>query len=166
MASTKRTWLWVILGIVGTLFLLVVILIGGAIYEFRTHVKTQVVESAVAEQEFTRQREKFNGQEPLIEYTGDDRGTDKANVHRPPATDRRVPINALHVLIYDLNQGNLVRVNIPGWLLRMMPNGRYSGFDDEAFTRNRITLEDLERHGPGLILQGRNRDTRILIWSE
>ena len=88
-------------------------------------------------------------------------------MHRPSPTAPRVPINTLRVLVYDLNQGHLIHADIPGWLLRMMPNGRYSGFDGgETFTRNRITLEDLERHGLGLVLEGHNRNTRILIWSE
>ena len=37
---------------------------------------------------------------------------------------------------------------------------------DDEFEKHRITLEDLERHGHGLVLDGHNRNTRILIWSE
>ena len=48
MASTKRTWVWVILGIAGSLFLLAVILVGGAIFEFRRHVRNERVETAVS----------------------------------------------------------------------------------------------------------------------
>ena len=167
MASTKRTWLWIVLGIVGTLFLLLCVAVGGMIYEFRTHVKTEVVEATVAEQEFNQTRERFRGQQPLVEVTGTERGDDETKVHRPSATARRAQINTLRVLVYDTNENRLIRATIPGWLLRMMPNGRYSGFQgDETFTRNRITIEDLERHGLGLIVDGHNRDNRILIWSE
>jgi hypothetical protein len=167
MASTKRTWLWVILGVVGTLFLLCVLVIGGAIYGFRTHVKTEVVEAAVAEQEFNQTREKFRGQQPLVEFEGNDQNSDDAKVHRPPVTAPRVPINSIRVLIHDLNQGRLIRATVPGWLVRMMPEGRYSGFDgDETLAKHRITIEDLERHGHGLVVEGHNRNTRILIWSE
>jgi hypothetical protein len=75
------------------------------------------------------------------------------------------------VLIYDLQQGHLIRADVPGWLLRMMPDsGRYGGgfnteFDDE-FTRHRLTIEDLEKHGLGLVLEGHNDNTRILMWTE
>ena len=171
MAAPKRTWLWVVLGVAGTLALVVILLVGGAIYEFRTHVRTESVETASAEQEFNRQRAKFKGQQPLIEFVGNDRGDDDATVHRPPPTAPRVRINALRVLIYNLADGHMIHAEIPGWMVRMMPNsGRYGGsfnFDgDEQFAKHRITLEDIERHGLGLVLDGHNRDTRILVWSE
>jgi hypothetical protein len=168
MASTKRTWVWVVLGVVGTLVLLVVVVIGGAIFEFRRHVKNETVESAVAEETFARQREKFSGQQPLVEFSaGKDDRDDQPTIHRPPASARRVQINMLRVLIYDLNEGHLVHADIPGWLLRAMPYSRGGVFGADFDMRsNRVTIEDLERHGLGLVLDGHNRNTRILIWSE
>lgn len=167
MASTKRTWLWVVLGVMGTIFLLVVLVIGGAIFEFRRHVKNELVETAVAEQEFTRQRETFRGQQPLIEFVGREQGDDEARVHRPPASAPRVRIQSLRVLVYDLAGGHLIHADIPGWLLRAMPYSRAGVFGpDDEFVKHRITIEDLERHGLGLVLDGHNRNTRILVWSE
>jgi len=170
MASSKRTWLWVILGVFGTLFLVVVLFVGSAVYMFKTHVKNEWVDTPVAEQQFEQQRSRFKGQQPLIEFAGRDGydNDDQTTVHRPSADAPRAKINTLKVLIYDLRQSHLIHVDVPGWLMRMMPQGRYGGdFDGgEAFTRNRITLEDIERHGLGLVLEGRNRNTRILIWSE
>jgi len=172
MASTKRTWLWVVLGIAGTFLLVVIVFIGGAIFEFRRHVKNEFVESAVAEREFTQTRARFGSQQPLVEFKGKNTDDD-ALVHRPPADAPRVRINTLRVLIYDLHQGHLIHADVPGWLLRAMPNsGRYGGgggfnadFGDE-FERHRLTLDDIERHGLGLVLEGRNDNTRILIWTE
>jgi len=175
MASTKRTWVWVVVGVVGTFVLLVVVLVGGAIFEFRRHVKNEVVEQAVAEQEFSRQRARFEGQQPLVELAGGrDDGNDPPTVHRPPKDAPRVEIHTLRVLIYDVNQGHLIHADVPGWLLRMMRNrsgGNYGagvgifgpGFD---MNRNRVTIEDVERHGYGLVMDSHNRDTRMLIWAE
>ena len=92
-------------------------------------------------------------------------------VHRPPGDARRVEIHRLRVLVYDMNGGHLVHADIPGWVLRMMPNGRGGVFEtgdygDFDMRRNRVTIEDLERHGLGLVLDGHNRNTRILVWSE
>ena len=92
MATTKRTWLWVILGIAGALVLLVIVFIGGAIYTFRTHVKNEYVENTVAEREFTQARARFAGQQPLIEFTGDSDRSDDTKVHRPAADAPRVEI--------------------------------------------------------------------------
>ena len=168
MAAPKRTWLWVVLGVAGALAFLVILVIGGAIYEFRTHVRAETVETTTAEQEFSRRQEQFKGQQPLVEFVGGDRDNDdQATVHRAPASAPRVPINALRVLIYNKDDGHLVHADIPGWLLRLAPNGRFGAFEgDDQFARHRITLADLERHGLGLVLDGQNRNTRILIWSE
>ena len=175
MASTKRTWLWVVLGVMGTLALIVVVLVGGAIFEFRRHVHTELVENGTAEQEFNHQRERFAGQQPLIEFTGSNGRDDKPTIHRAPDTARRVEIKTLRVLIYSFNEGRLIHADVPGWLLRAM---RYrtprtaSSWDDGAFDadstmrRPPFSVEDLERHGLGLVLDGRNRDSRILMWSE
>ena len=179
MASARRTWVWVVLGVVGTLVLLVVVLIGGAIFEFRRHVKSETVDTLVAEQEFSQRRATFAGQQPLVEFAaGRDDGDDVPTVHHPPSDAHRVEIHTLRVLIYDLNEGHLIHADIPGWLLRMMHDrsgrGRGAmygsggwmygpGFD---MSRSRVTIEDLERHGLGLVLDGHNRNTRILAWSE
>src|SRR5689334_21207552 len=169
MASTKRTWIWVVFGIFATFVLVVAVFVVGAIVEFRRHVKNEHVESTVAEQEFARTRARFAGQQPLIEFTGRGR-SDDALLHRPADNSPRVQINMLRVLIYDLHQGHLIHADVPGWLLRMMPdNSRYSSFNtefDDEFTRHRLTLEDLERHGLGLVLEGKNDNTRILMWTE
>lgn len=175
MASTKRTWLWVVLGIVATFFLVVIVFVGGAIFEFRQHVKNEYVESSTAEQQFAQVRSRFAGQQPLIEFVGHDTD-DEPTIHRPPPSAPRARINTLHVLIYDLRQGHLIHADVPGWVLRMMPNGgRYGGsyrsgeFNadfGEQFQRHQLTIEDIERHGLGLVLEGRNDNTRIIIWTE
>src|SRR5262245_23819522 len=165
-APKKRTWLWIILGVFGALFLFFILLVGGAVYMFRTHVHNEQLEAATAERQFDEQRARFKGQQPLVEFVGNSRGDDDATVHRPSPTAPRVKINTLRVLIYDLNQNHLIRVEVPGWLMRMMPESRFGGFrGDDEFVRRRITMEDLERHGLGLILDGHNPNTRILIWS-
>src|SRR3954471_8816229 len=119
MASTKRTWLWVIVGVFGTLFLIVVLFAGAGVYMFKTHVKNEWVETPVAEQQFDSQRARFNGQQPLIEFTGREGydNDDKTTVHRPSPNAPRAKINTLKVLIYDLRESHLIHVDIPGWLV-------------------------------------------------
>jgi hypothetical protein len=167
-SSNKRTWLWVIAGVFGTIFLFFVLLIGGAVYMFRTHVRNESnIESTTAERQFDEQRARFRGQQPLVEFTGDEHGDDDATVHRPAPDAPRVKINSVRVLIYDLRNGHLIHVDVPGWFIRLMPDSRFGGFQgDEEIRRHRITIEDIERHGLGLIVDGKNPNTRILIWSE
>src|ERR671922_253095 len=97
--ATKRTWLWVVAGVLGTLFLLFVMLIGSAVYMFRTHVHADTnVERATAERQFEDQRARFTGQTALLEFVGRETGDDEPTVHRPPANAPRVKINALRIL--------------------------------------------------------------------
>ena len=179
MASTKRTWLWVVLGVMGTLALVVVVVIAGAIFEFRRHVHTELVENQTAEEAFNQQRERFAGQQPLIEFTGNNDRDDRPTIHRAPDTAPRVEIKALRVLIYSFNEGRLIHVDVPGWLLRTMSSTTrhrtprtaeswQDGAFDADFNMRRVpfSIEDLERHGLGLVLDGRNRNSRILMWSE
>ena len=163
----SRTWLWVILGVFGTLFLIAVLVVGSAVYMFRTHVHNERVETASAERQFEEQRARFKGQQPLVEFVGNETGDDDATVHRAPAGAPRAKINTMKVLIFARRDSRLIHVDIPGWVLRMMPEGRFGGFEgDEQFARHRITMEDIERHGLGLIVDGHNPNTNILIWSE
>jgi hypothetical protein len=56
--------------------------------------------------------------------------------------------------VFDPDTGKLVRANIPCWLLRFTPRGRIdlpSGHRLDSDSAH-FTVEDLERHGTGLIL--------------
>jgi hypothetical protein len=65
-----------------------------------------------------------------------------------------------------------VRVSIPFWLLRLAPTGKRMSFLSENgvdFDSDRVhlTLEDLERRGPGLILDHIDRQgSLVLVWTE
>jgi hypothetical protein len=177
MASSKRTWLWIIFGVVICLALCVAALVGGGIYMMSKHVRTELVGRISAEEQFLRQRERFSGQQPLIEVHGD-QGDQEVMVHRPTGSAGKSQLQAMRVLVYDAREGRLVHIDLPFWLLRLMPSGRLgnvggsgSSFSGDgsgfSFDSGRITIDDLERHGPGLILDAHdNRDARILIWTE
>lgn len=169
MASSKRTWLWVIFGVLVSIGICGVALVGGTAYMVSKHVRTELVGKASAEEEFVRQRERFAGQQPLIEMRGEF-GDHEMKVHRAGSDARRTELQRMRVLVYDANQGRLVRVDLPFWLLRLAPSGRLgnvSGAEGFSFDSGRITVDDLERHGPGLVLDGRDgRDAQILVWTE
>jgi hypothetical protein len=170
MASTRRTWLWIIFGVLICIALCGVALVGGGIYMMSKHVKTELVGRASAEEQFVRQRERFAGQQPLIEMTGEF-GDQEVKVHRSGEAAPKSELQTMRVLVYDAHDGRIVHVDLPFWLLRFMPSARLgevtgagNGFSFEA---GHITVDDLERHGPGLVLDARgSRDAQILIWTE
>jgi len=164
-AKAKKTLIAVIVSLVIIVGLLAVGVVGGTAFFIYRHVNAQLTSQDTAEQQFAARRAQFAGQQPFIEMTlGDD-----PIVHRDPGKPRR-ELHSLHALVYDMRQGKLTHVDIPGWLLRMMSGGgririaNLEMFDDD---RDRVTLEDLERHGPGLLLDlKRGRGSQVLVWTE
>jgi hypothetical protein len=176
MASKTPTWVWVVLGIVGFFVLACAVLVGGSILMVRRHVHTEFAEKQTAEQEFARQRARFAGQQPLIELRKTVNEDDKMVFHRPPeSTARRTDLQTIRVLVYDNQEGRLIHIDVPLWVVRLMPSnrgrsggGRVSfGSDSFDFDRGNLTLEDVERHGPGLVVDGvDSRGAQVLVWAE
>ena len=164
-ARTKKTVIAVVVSLVLIVGLLAVGIVGGTAFFIYRHVNAQFTPAENAEQQFAAQRAKLGGQQPLLELSLGD----EPSIHRTPDQPRR-ELNALHALVYDARAGKLTHVDIPGWLLRMMSGGgririaNLEMFDDD---RDRVTLEDLERHGPGLVLDlHRGSRTQVLVWTE
>lgn len=178
MASKTPTWVWVVLGIVGFCVLAVALLIGGSIVMFRSHVHTELAEKQTAEQEFARERARFAGQQPLIELKKTSNDDDRMIVHHPPeAAERHTDLKAIKVLVYDNREGRLIHIDVPLWLWRMIPQDRRAGGRrrmtfgggnvDFDFENGNLTLDDVERHGPGLVVDGvDSRGAQVLVWAE
>ncbi len=164
--KTKRTWVSVLIAsviIVGALALAVV---GGTAYFFYRHIDARFTPQDAADQTFAQTRARFAGQKPLIELSRDE----EPIVHHAPTGERRA-VQALHALVYDDTSGKLTHVNVPGWLLRFMSAGgrvriaNMEGFGDDETAK--LTLEDLERHGPGLVMDvKRHNGSQLLVWTE
>jgi hypothetical protein len=145
------------------------------------YVQKEDVGPDSAAREFEQVRSRFASRLPLIEF----RGFQDPTVRRTPSAPRHELV-ALHVLAYSPDDGKLTRADFPANILRFMSAGgrlRLMNLDTFGDDRDRITLEDLERHGPGLILDvgggavgqllvgdaifGTNsRSSRLLVWTE
>jgi hypothetical protein len=166
--SNKKTWLSILIAAVIIVGIMAVAVVGGTAYFFSRHISTQIAPSDDAAHEFAAARERFTGQQPLVEI----RRGDQAVVHREviPVSMPATKLESLRVLAYDTHARKLVRVSIPFWLLRMAPSRNFSlinngiDFDSE---RVHLTVEDLERRGPGLILdQTEHGGSQVLVWAE
>jgi hypothetical protein len=163
---TRNTWISILIAAVIVLCLAGLTLVAGGIYFVRHNLHTSTMSAEAATAEFDRLTARFAGQQPLLALQGND------VIVQPPSGGERHEITALHVVAYDSNDGKLVNVTVPGWLLRMAPSGdghiRINGVDVLERGGRRITLDDLERHGPGLVMAAPPDDNRgrVLIWSE
>jgi hypothetical protein len=163
MPGRKRTWLAIAAAAAVVLGSIAIISVATGAYIIYTHTAAQFIDAAAGDAQIAGQRAQFAGQEPLIEL----RGVDNPQVHRHPEAPRR-EVATLHVLSYDPRARKLVRVDIPGWLLRVVSaHGAIRLANLEMFNddRDRVTLEDLERHGPGLIVEAQGR-SHVLVWTE
>jgi hypothetical protein len=134
--------------------------IGSVMLFIARHVHTDYVAADVAEREFERARARFAGQFALIEY----HGTEATIARRSPCAPRQELI--LHALAYGAGDRELRRADFPMSVLRLITaGGRFRlinlwTFGDE---RDRITLDDLECQGPGLIVDVRGGNVGLMV---
>jgi hypothetical protein len=145
----------------------VVALGGAAAIAMYWHVQARfvTVDAAAAELANARASASVVSTRPMLEVSGQL----QVLVHRDPGRERH-GFAALHWVDYDPSARKLVRADIPEWLLRIVSADgriRLANLDIIQRDNERITLEDLERHGPGVILdvdvpQGR----QVIVWIE
>jgi hypothetical protein len=167
VAIKFKTWIWIIVGVMAFGLLCVIALAAGGIYYVTQNIDAKKVTPTVAASQFDSVRGQFSGQKALIEL-------DEHGDFLRSNTDRTVPPNTrrpekLYVLAFDPDDGSLVRVTVPFWLLRLKMEGARvdfggSGMDLEDL---KLTVEDLERFGPSLVLDQKNRGgDRVLVWTQ
>ena len=165
MAGRARTWVWVVVGIVVFCILGLVAMAAAGLWFAKTHIDIQTVSSMTASEDFARVRKQFSTQKPLIEL--DERGHfEHANTNRPSGPHRP---EALHVMAFDPDDGKVVRMEIPFWLLRLKVGGARISMGGDAIDLKdlRLSVEDLERFGPTLIVDHKGRSgQRVLVWSQ
>lgn len=160
----KRTWLWIVLGV---LAFCVIVAIGGIVLMaafVRQNVSISNMDAGAADNEFDAVRARFAGQQALIQIVDG----------RPQLVERTTggtapSIKTMHIVAWDDDEEKLVRVSVPFWLLRLQSgpirlNSYADGWDDR---RVNIRVEDIERHGPGLLLDANDpSEGRVIIWAE
>lgn len=169
--STKKlpTWVSILIASVIIVGILAVAAVGGAAFFIYRHVHTSFAPSESAQVEFTQARARFEGQQPLIEL----KHNEEPIIHRELVAEKTEgrKLEALRVLAYDRHESKLVRVSIPFWLLRMAPSKNLSFLNDNGIDvdseRVRLTVDDLERRGPGLLIDTKDRrGSQVLVWTE
>jgi hypothetical protein len=166
--AKKTSWGLIILGISAFVLIVgvgLVAVMGFVIYQQFAFQATSATELS-AEQEFKRVVATFEGQKPYLvvkdgePVISDEKGTGAGR-----------PVEALHIIVWEPDEQKVVRLNVPFWLLRMtkgQPIKLSSNPDPHGEPmRLRITAADLERRGPGLILDYKEASgQRVLVWAQ
>ena len=166
MAGKVRTWVWVVVGIAVFCVLALVAVVGGAFFYMSRHIETKSATPASAAREFEAVRSGFSGQKPLIELDRNGRFV-RAHTDRPGPANVAVP-DQLRILAFDPSDGRIVQVSVPFWLLRMKASNATIDLNGSKMDLEdlRLTIHDLERQGPSLIVDHQAPDgDRVLVWS-
>jgi hypothetical protein len=162
----RRRWIPIVIGIVVLIFVLGVGAVIVSVAWFRQQLQVTDTTASNASQEFDAVRARFGGQRPLLELRDGEPAFAAGREKEPAST---VQITTLHLMAWDEDEEKLVRFALPFWLLRMKSGP--IGFSSYASGVDRVSIrpEDIERHGPGLILdvtEDRRGRGRVLIWAE
>jgi len=164
---TSRKTLWIVFGCGGILLAACAAFVGVVVVVVMRNMQIKATPAAAAEHDFEELRGRFQGQSPLIEIDPEDPRSFR--VHRSAEQRSAAPVERIDIFAWTPREGKLVRMTLPIWLLRLSPSSRsvswkWGSIEIEDVN---LTIEDIERHGPGLLLDFEDRKgNKVLIWSE
>lgn len=144
-------------------------LIFGFVVSHRTSIAAT---TASADVEFSRLRGRFGNQQPLLDMSR----REPSGVAAQPAG--AAPLRSFHTVIFDTRGGQrLVRIDVPYWFARRFAGrdgefrwlGQLTFLDDTEFDPEaiRLSVDQLERRGPGLIADYRHQNGgQFISWVE
>lgn len=166
--AKKTPWAVIILG--GAAFVLIVVVglaaVAGYVVYQQFAFKATAADEQSAEAEFKQVAAGFEGQKPyLVVQDG------QPVISDAPPRDPGKPVEAIHILVWNPDDQKVIRLNVPFWLLRMTkghPIKLTSDGDPHGESMFlKVTAEDLERRGPGLILDHKEASgERVLVWAQ
>ena len=159
----SRKTLWIILGIVGFIVLSVIAFAAFGLYFVTRNLDMESATTVQAAASFDEVRARFK-EAPIIALDDRERVTLS---RRPPSQQMGDKPETMHVMAYDTDDSRIVRVTIPFWMLRLGREKIRLGGGDLDFDKLELTAEELERYGPSLLLDHRDRDgKRVLVWTQ
>ncbi len=166
----KKSWGLIVLGIVIFVVVVGVGVIGTFGYIVYRQMDVRSVPAQSPDEDFAKEKARFADQVPFIEIPAGDLESTPI-VHREQMAKEPTTLNSLQVLAWGPRDKKLVRLTLPMWLLRLSGSrGVHLSNRDAPLSSDmslNVTAEELERHGPGLILDITTpHGERVLVWAE
>jgi hypothetical protein len=161
----KKTWIWIIVGIGGFGLLMMLAVAGAGVYFVPRHIETQRTSGADALRAFDDARARFKDQPPIVEVQSYGRKHRTRDLSKVPSSSQRP--EHLWILAWDPDEGRIVKISLPFWLLEM--GRRRIDVNTDGFDFNELDLDvkELRRIGPALVLDFRETSgERVLIWTQ
>ncbi len=156
-----RTGAKVTIGVVIAIVAIVAALAGtGAYFVLRNLEKTTTTEAA-ADNEMDAVRTRYAPRPPLVEIV--DPRTADVRINREPSPTA-APVGTVHIVNWKSENSELTRAEVPLWLMRFSSVNLLSKAGI-APARFRLTVDDIERYGPGIVTDYRSPGVfRVLVW--
>jgi hypothetical protein len=151
--------------VVGLLILVTVLGLGSAVWLFTQTVDVGKADERTAAEEFDRVRASFTGVTPVLGV----RDNEPVLARTPPEAASGARLTTLHVLHWDPDDDSFARIDVPFWLIRLKsgPIEIYSEGNVVGDGHLGLTVEELERFGPTLVMDHEGRGgERLLVWTE
>jgi hypothetical protein len=71
----------------------------------------------------------------------------------------------LHVLAWQRGESKRVQLNIPLWLLHMKGKMKLQG-EEMGLEHLELSIDDIERAGPALLIDHTDGRARLLVWTD
>jgi hypothetical protein len=153
----KRATRSIVLSIVKGVVMIALITVGMGLWFFVSHHQSSPVSEQSAEAEFSQLRSHFSTQQPLIDMSI------RQASDIPAIGPSGVPLYTFHTVIFDTRGSQrIVHITVPFWFARLFADrhgefkwlGQLTFLDDTEFDSEaiRLSLDQLERRGPGLII--------------
>jgi hypothetical protein len=160
----KLTWLWILLGVFAFFVITGIGMVAFTAYWVGSHVEIVETPPADAAKAFEEARAKFPGQRPLLDFVDG-----KPQELTAVTGNSSASLTTLHIIAFDDDENQMVRVDVPFWLLRLRSgpisfNSYASELDDRKI---KLSVADIEKRGPGIVVDFSERNEgRVLIWAE
>jgi hypothetical protein len=165
--ATVKTWLKIALILVGLGMLGMCAIAGAGVYFVSKHVNTARVSTSSAIKQFDEALTRFKDQKPLIEIDSHERVRRTRDLAEMPTA--AVKATNLIVKAWDPDEGRIINLKIPIWVLGMGRHKMDLGLGKDSFDLERLNLnfKDIERVGSILLVDVHTQTgERILIWTE
>ena len=139
-----------------------VIIFGGLVW--RAVTIEEAAPGKVSE-EFAAARAALPVRAPLVDI--DEQGHVTRREHVPDRSPQ--PISRFKAMAYQPRIGRMVRADVPFWFLKLKGPAARLALRDTGVDLERlgITPADLERYGPGIVVEKQgNSGSRLLVWTE
>jgi hypothetical protein len=156
-----RTWVKATLGGVAVIAVLFAALAGtGAYFVFR-HLEKQTVAEPESMTAINAVKTRFGARPPLVEILDPARADIRINRSDVPSTSH---VDTVHIINWKRDTGELTRAEVPLWLMRFSSVNILSQLGI-APAKFRLTVNDIERYGPGIVVDyGSPGAFRLLVW--